>query len=48
MYKQKPLPIATHKAQTGLNLPSFFELTQKDVERIGGVVNELLADARLR
>jgi perosamine synthetase len=48
MYKQKPLPIAARKAQTGLNLPSFFELTQKDVERIGGVVNELLADACLR
>ncbi len=48
MYKQEPLPVAARKAQTGLNLPSFFELTQKDVERIGGVVNELLADARLR
>jgi len=48
MYKQRPLPVATRKAQTGLNLPSFFELTQKDVERIGGVVNELLADACLR
>jgi perosamine synthetase len=48
MYKQRPLPVATRKAQTGLNLPSFFELTQKDVERIGGVVNELLADTRLR
>jgi len=48
MYKQEPLPVAARKAQTGLNLPSFFELTQKDVERIGGVVNELLADAHLR
>jgi perosamine synthetase len=48
MYQQKPLPMAAHKAQTGLNLPSFFELTQKDVERIGDVVNELLANACLR
>ena len=48
MYKQKPLPVATRKAQTGLNLPSFFDLTQKDVERIGGVVNELLVGACLR
>ncbi len=48
MYKQRPLPVAARKAQTGLNLPSFFDLTQKDVERIGGVVNELLVDARLR
>ena len=48
MYKQKPLPVAARKAQTGLNLPSFFELTQKDIERIGVVVNELLVDASLR
>jgi dTDP-4-amino-4,6-dideoxygalactose transaminase len=44
MYKQKPLPVATRKAQTGLNLPSFFELAQKDVERIGAAVRELLED----
>lgn len=48
MYQQEPLPVAARKAQTGLNLPSFFELTQKDVERIGGVVNELLSDADLQ
>ena len=48
MYKQKPLPVAARKAQSGLNLPSFFGLTQKDVERIGGVVNELLLDAGQR
>lgn len=46
MYKQKPLPVSARKAQTGLNLPSFFDLTQQDVERIGVVVNELLAGAR--
>src|ERR1700760_4622283 len=26
MYQQKPLPVAARKAQTGLNLPSFYEL----------------------
>ncbi len=44
MYRQKPLPISARKAQTGLNLPAFFGLTQKDVERIGGAVNDLLAE----
>ncbi len=44
MYKQQPLPVAARKAQTGLNLPSFFQLAQKDIERIGGAVNELLAE----
>jgi dTDP-4-amino-4,6-dideoxygalactose transaminase len=48
MYQQKPLPVAARKAQAGLNLPSFFELTQKHVERICGVVNELLSDSDLR
>lgn len=42
MYKQAPLPVSMRKAQTGLNLPSFFELTRKDVERVGGVVTDLL------
>ena len=48
MYKQKPLPVAARKAQSGLNLPTFFDITQKDVERIGGVVNQLLADVDQR
>jgi perosamine synthetase len=48
MYRQEPLPVAARKAQAGLNLPSFFELTQKDVERISGAVNELLSGADLR
>jgi perosamine synthetase len=48
MYAQKPLPVATRKAQSGINLPSFFDLSQKDVERIGSVVNELLLDANCR
>jgi perosamine synthetase len=42
MYKQQPLPVSMRKAQTGLNLPIFFELTQKDVERIGGAVTDAL------
>jgi dTDP-4-amino-4,6-dideoxygalactose transaminase len=48
MYRREPLPVAARKAQTGINLPSFFDLRQQDVERIGGVVNELIADAGLR
>jgi perosamine synthetase len=42
MYKQRPLSVSLRKAQTGLNLPSFFELTRKDVERVGGMVTDLL------
>lgn len=48
MYRQIPQPVAARKAQTGLNLPSFFELTRNDVERIGRAVNELLLEAGLR
>ncbi|MCK1364148.1 DegT/DnrJ/EryC1/StrS family aminotransferase [Bradyrhizobium sp. 62] len=48
MYQQKPLPVAARKAQSGLNLPCFVGLSKKDVERIGGVVNELLADVDQR
>jgi perosamine synthetase len=42
MYKQEPLPIAARKSQIGLNLPSYFELTKPDVQRVGAAVNELL------
>ncbi|MDO9561756.1 MAG: DegT/DnrJ/EryC1/StrS family aminotransferase [Bradyrhizobium sp.] len=48
MYRQEPLPVAARKARTGLNLPSFFDLTQKEVARIGEAVNELLSDAGQR
>lgn len=48
MYHQESLPVAARKSQVGLNLPSFFDLTKSDVERIGHVVNELLADASLQ
>jgi perosamine synthetase len=48
MYKQEPFPVAARKSRTGINLPSFFDLTKKDVARICGAVNELLAEARPR
>ncbi|OSI28437.1 aminotransferase DegT [Bradyrhizobium canariense] len=48
MYSQESLPVAARKSRIGLNLPSFFDLGKSDVERIGQVVNELLADASLQ
>src|SRR6202012_4812919 len=44
MYQQTPLPVAASKAQTGLNLPSFYELTKQDVQRVGAAVNEIIGD----
>ncbi len=44
MYKQEPLPISARKAQIGLNLPSYFELTKPDVQRVGSDVNEILRE----
>ena len=44
MYHQTALPVAARKAEIGLNLPSFYELTKQDVRRIGSDVNELLRD----
>jgi perosamine synthetase len=44
MYRQPPLRVAATKAQIGLNLPSFYELTKSDVRRIGADVNELLRE----
>jgi perosamine synthetase len=46
MYKQEPLPISARKAQTGLNLPSYYELTKPEVQRIASGVNELLKAMR--
>jgi perosamine synthetase len=43
MYKQPRLPVSARKAQIGLNLPSYYELTKRDVQRIAADVNELLA-----
>src|SRR5215475_11362432 len=44
MYRQAALPVAARKAQVGLNLPSFDELTKSDVRRSGADVNELLKE----
>jgi perosamine synthetase len=48
MYEQESLPVAARKSRTGLNLPSFFDLSKSDVSRICGAVNELLSEARPR
>ncbi|MDE2376703.1 DegT/DnrJ/EryC1/StrS family aminotransferase [Bradyrhizobium sp.] len=42
MYRQAPVPVAARKAQIGLNLPSYYELTRSEVRRIGTEVNDLL------
>ncbi len=47
MYRQRPLGVAERKAQIGLNLPSYYELTKSDVQRIGAEVNALLKDMSL-
>jgi perosamine synthetase len=44
MYKQRPLPISARKAQIGLNLPSYYELTKLEVQRIASDVNQLLKE----
>jgi perosamine synthetase len=46
MYRQAALPVAERKSRIGLNLPSFFKLTRKDVERICAAVNEQLVETR--
>ena len=46
MYKQQPLPVAAAKSQIGLNLPSYYELTKSEVQRIGSNVNDLLEAMR--
>jgi perosamine synthetase len=46
MYRQAPLQVASRKAQIGLNLPSYFELTKGEVQRIGSDVNEILNEMR--
>jgi perosamine synthetase len=42
MYRQPSPPVAAFKSQTGLNLPSYYELTKPEVQRIAADVNELL------
>ena len=44
MYKQQPLPVSALKSQVGLNLPSYYELTKPDVQRIGSEVNAILKE----
>jgi perosamine synthetase len=44
MYKQEPLPISARKAQIGLTLPCYFELTKPEVQRVGSGVNEILRE----
>jgi perosamine synthetase len=43
MYRQAPLPVSARKAQIGLNLPSYYELTKSEVQRIAADVNGLLS-----
>jgi perosamine synthetase len=42
MYRQATPPVAGRKADIGLNLPSYFEMTKADVQRIGSEVNGIL------
>jgi perosamine synthetase len=44
MYKQPSLPVSARKSQIGLNLPSYYELTKLDVQRIGSAVNEIVRE----
>src|SRR6202167_375977 len=44
MYEQASMPISARKAQMGLNLPSYFELTKREVQRIGSDVNAVLKE----
>ncbi len=44
MYRQPPLPISARKSQIGLNLPSYYELTKAEVQRIASDVNEILKE----
>src|SRR5580700_6166420 len=46
MYKRASMPISARKAQIGLNLPSYFELTKREVQRIGFDVNAVLKEMR--
>lgn len=47
MYRQTELPVSARKAKTGLNLPSFYELTRDDVQRIAADVNAILGEMHL-
>jgi perosamine synthetase len=47
MYRQTELPVSGHKAKIGLNLPSFYELTKDDVQRIAADVNAILGQMQV-
>jgi perosamine synthetase len=47
MYQQSEMPVSARKARTGLNLPSYYELTKDDVQRIAADVNAILREMRL-
>jgi perosamine synthetase len=42
MYAQPALPVSARKSQIGLNLPSYYELTRPQVQRIAAEVNGVL------
>jgi perosamine synthetase len=44
MYAQQALPVSAFKARIGLNLPTYYELTKSDVQRIASEVNDLLRE----
>jgi perosamine synthetase len=44
MYAQAPLPTAARKSAIGLTLPTYFDLTKADVDRVCGAVVELLPE----
>jgi perosamine synthetase len=48
LYHAEPTPVAARKAVTGINLPTYYELSHDDVERIGGIINEELLASKDR
>jgi perosamine synthetase len=47
MYSRAETPVAHEVAQRGINLPSYFELTQEDVALICGAVRRAVGELRL-
>jgi perosamine synthetase len=46
MYRQSPQPVSASKSKVGLNLPSYYQLTKAEVQRIAAEVNKLLGTMR--
>lgn len=44
IYENARAPVAARKSQIGINLPTYFELSEKDVRRVGAAVNALLSE----